>query len=152
MQPTDTAELPETHESTDPRNEAKLKHKAHATQVGQVEWVCRCECGWIERYETTGEGAGALCEWHVAKAATDPRDEALRVELEALKVPLAIYERHTKLIGAAEELERLADSPKELREMYLTEEFYGLRAFSPLLLSNSMKQRAAQLRREAEEK
>ena len=59
--------------TVDARDEAKANHKAHATQVGAVEWVCRCECGWIERYETTGEGAGALCEWHMAKAAGGAR-------------------------------------------------------------------------------
>lgn len=60
-------------------------------------------------------------------------------------------DRHMKLIGAAAELERLANNTSEVREMYLTEEFYGLRAFSHELLSKSMKDRAAQLRREAGE-
>lgn len=60
-------------------------------------------------------------------------------------------DRHMKLIGAAAELERLANNTSEVREMYLTEEFYGLRAFSHELLSKSMKDRAAQLRREAED-
>ena len=91
--------------------------------------------------------------WKSLELGEDRGDSTINhIAADALKgdtSPLHARDRRQKLIGAAEELERLADSTNELREMYLTEEFYGLRAFSPMLLRNSMKQRAAKLRQEA---
>jgi hypothetical protein len=60
--------------------------------------------------------------------------EAARAELEALKVPLAIYERHTKAIGAAEELKLLIGNWRNMR------------------LEDYLPRRAAKLRQEAEGK
>lgn len=64
-------------------------HKAYATQVGPVEWICRCKCGWIEKFDVDGEGAGALCELHDSKPAQPwtPRERRLREALEALLGP-----------------------------------------------------------------
>ena len=89
---------------------------------------------WEEGQKPNKHWADNLYHIYSALPALLDELEAARAELEALKVPLAIYERRTKLIGAAEELERLAKN----------NEPWPIQCFE-------LKQRAAKLRQEAED-
>jgi len=93
---------------------------------------------WEETAEWTPHWSDTAKAIHAALPALLDELEAARAELEALKVPLAIYERHTKAIGVAEELELVAGE-------------WSKRGRQRRFHAQELLERAAKLRQEAED-